>query len=352
MTNFRVEAWNDEVVPQLLELAQTTLGAGGAVAKTEAFWRWKHSDNPFGRSYGIYALDEATDRIAALRILLSWKFVSNGNVCLHAARAVDTATHPSYQRQGLFSRLTMQAVSDLREEGSDLIFNTPNEKSLPGYLKMGWKLVDKRALYLRTLRPARMVGRRLRPVDEAVAGDPQAYFVDGQVMSWHRFIDEHGTQAWDLLREWESKRVLCGWRTERSEAYYAWRYGKHPNVTYYVYVTWQPESKRGDLAGVAILRPNVRFGWQEVVLCDLILSEPSPADGRNVVRSLLRHLRADYVVAHFAPASIEYASIRKSGFLRVPRHGMHFTVRPLIGDFDDISQPGAWDLSLGDLEVF
>ncbi len=59
MTDLYILDWTDESIPRLLELSRATLGAGGAVAKTVAFWRWKHCDNPFGRSYGVYVMDTA-----------------------------------------------------------------------------------------------------------------------------------------------------------------------------------------------------------------------------------------------------------------------------------------------------
>ena len=352
MSEFTVVEWSDEYTPQLLELTQSTLGTGGAVAKTEAFWQWKHHDNPFGRSYGILALDGSAEQIAALRILLRWQFMSPSGETLRAARAVDTATHPQYQRQGLFSQLTKQAIADLQEDGTRLIFNTPNVKSLPGYLKMGWALVDRRPIYLRPLRPARMLRRRLRPVPRQITDNPKAYFADNAIEPWHTFIGHYGAEVWNLLRAWECQRDACGWRTRRSEAYYSWRYGEHPNVTYYVHALKHLDADGAPLKGLAILRPNMRFGWQEVVLCDMALAEPSADLGRQLICSLVRNLRADYAVAHFAPGSVEYQSIRKTGFLRAAGQGMRFTVRPLEAGLEHVSRPDSWDLSLGDLEVF
>ena len=102
----------------------------------------------------------------------------------------------------------------------------------------------------------------------------------------------------------------------RSEAYYAWRYGQHPNVTYYVHPLLLSDRNDTPLAGFAVLRPNVRFGWQEVVLCDMVLGEPSYSLGQKLMRSLVQNLLADYVIAHFAPGTVEYDSIHRSRFLR------------------------------------
>lgn len=357
MNDLHIAEWSDASIPQLLELSRATLGAGGAVAKTDEFWRWKHCENPFGRSYGIYATDEpaGAERAAAMRVLLRWQFAAPNGAHLHAVRAVDTATHPDYQRRGLFTQLTQRAIADLRGEGADLIFNTPNEKSLPGYLKMGWTLVDRRAIYVRPLRPVRMLRRQFGETSLPGDEEPEASFSPGAVLPWHAFVDFYGNEIWDLLAEWESRRTPCGWRTERSRAYYAWRFGRHPNVTYYVHAVGASTASERRLQGFCVVRANVRNGWQEIVLCEMALRDASAAGARSLVRSLLSHARADYVAAHFASGSIEHRALRRAGFLPAMGQGMRFTVLPLdvaTTGAPDVRDAGAWDLTLGDLEVF
>ncbi len=101
-----------------------------------ALFRWKHFDNAFGRSVLLVAVDE--HGIAAVRPFMRWTFRDPTGQTFHAARAVDTATHPRAQGKGLFTRLTTFGIDMLEAQNVDFIFNTPNEKSLPGYLKMGW----------------------------------------------------------------------------------------------------------------------------------------------------------------------------------------------------------------------
>src|SRR5262245_37699869 len=108
-----------------------------------AFFAWKHEQNPAGVSPAWVAVDPvAGDRIVGYRTFLRWEFEREGAV-LRAVRAVDTATHPAYQGQGIFSRLTLHALDELRAEGVSAVFNTPNERSRPGYLKMGWREVGR-----------------------------------------------------------------------------------------------------------------------------------------------------------------------------------------------------------------
>ena len=131
------------------------LGGGPAGTGPAEFFRWKHLENPFGRSFMLVA--EADGRIVGLRAFMRWEFVA-GDRRFRAVRAVDTATHPDHQGKGIFSRLTLEALDALRDQ-ADFVFNTPNEKSLPGYLKMGWQVVGRVPIRIRVRRPIRFATR-------------------------------------------------------------------------------------------------------------------------------------------------------------------------------------------------
>ena len=109
----------------------------------EALLGWKHAANPFGASPAWVAMEG--DEVLGYRAFMRWEF-TDGRRTYHAGRAVDTATHPDHQGKGIFRTLTMHGLDELRAEGVDFIFNTPNDNSRPGYLRMGWELVG-------TLRP-------------------------------------------------------------------------------------------------------------------------------------------------------------------------------------------------------
>jgi GNAT superfamily N-acetyltransferase len=318
------------------------------VRKTEAFWQWKHHANPFGTSYGLYAWDEAEQRAAGLRVLMRWVFHDKAGNELQAVRAVDTATHPAYQRQGIFSRLTRQAITELSAESVACIFNTPNQKSLPGYLKMGWQVAAQWPLYIKPLHPLRMVWRRLRPQADSRTWPFTAYF-GAKILTWPAFVAAYSNQLPDFLAASEATRRQVGLRTPRTLEYLDWRYGQHPTVHYGVYAE---TTTTNQLVGFAILRPNARYGWQEIVLTELCLAGPDEATGRRLLRNLTRQLRGDYVIAHFAEATTERRLLRQSGFFRLPRQQMIFTVRPLQPGLEWLSQPAQWDLTLGDLEIF
>ncbi|MCL4708228.1 GNAT family N-acetyltransferase [bacterium] len=346
--DLRVCRYDAEAIPEVLKLVKVTLGNEGAVRKTEAFWRWKHEDNHFGSSYGLYASDATQALAVGLRVLMRWQFCTKDGQMLRAVRAVDTATHPAYQRLGIFSKLTRQAIEDLRQEGVDLIFNTPNARSLPGYLKMGWQIVAKWPLYIRVLKPVRMLSRRLKPIPASQQIIKFDEFFAPSIMPWQAFVERYREDISKLVVNWEQQRRQAGFRTQKDFNYLQWRYGQHPHLTYGIYA-WEDS---GTLAGFAVLRPNWRYGWQEIVLTEMFLKQPGVSLGKAFMTCLIAKLKGDYLVAHFAASTFEKALVKRAHFFKAPAQGIIFTVAPLSERSTAGVEASLWDITLGDLEIF
>lgn len=344
----RICQYSAEAIPEILKLVKVTLGNEGAVRKTEAFWRWKHEDNHFGPSYGLYAWDESQALAVGLRVLMRWQFRTKDGQLLRAVRAVDTATHPSYQRRGIFSRLTRQAIDDLKQEGIDLIFNTPNARSLPGYLKMGWQVVAKWPVYIRMMKPGRMLSRRIRSIPASQQNPIFDDFFMPEILTWQRFVERYSEDIAEAVLSSEQNRLCTGCRTLRDFDYLQWRYGRHPHLIYGVYALEHYDR----LAGFAILRPNWRNGWQEIVLTELFLRQSDTNCGRIFLRNLIAQLKGDYLITHFSNGSLERSWLRSNGFLRAPAQGITFTINSISPKSQGSLSATFWDLTLGDLEIF
>jgi GNAT superfamily N-acetyltransferase len=161
-----IRPYGDQDERSVLDLLTASLGPGPMGRRTADLFRWKHLENPFGRSVMLVA--EETGRIVGLRAFMRWRFRA-GSTSIRAVRAVDTATHPHHQGRGIFLRLTSDALALLRGD-TDLVFNTPNDKSGPGYLKLGWRPVGRLTM---SVRPRRLPYRRTAepPVEAPSARD-------------------------------------------------------------------------------------------------------------------------------------------------------------------------------------
>lgn len=307
---------------QVLALLQASLGwvPGEQYA---AFFRWKHRQNPFGGSPSWVVTDG--DRIVGFRTFLRWAFESGAGPRI-AVRAVDTATHPDYQGRGIFSRLTRHALSELREGGVDFVFNTPNSQSRPGYLKMGWIEVGRQAIIVR---PASRPGALRR-----LAGARQP------AEKWSLPTDR-GQPAADALADEAALAGLLGsqppaegLRTRRTPGYLAWRYGFGP-LEYRVLLRGS-----GLEDGFAVFRLRRRGPATEATVCDVVVPDGSAAARREVLRAVARRGGGDYaLLVAAAPAA---------GYLPLPRQGPILTWRAVC----DEQPPAAWDLSMGDVELF
>lgn len=302
----------DDDIEQVLDLMRVSLGEPHLLRRTTELFRWKHFDNPFGRSIALVA--EEDERIVGLRTFMRWNLTTPEGETLRCVRAVDTATHPDYQRMGIFRRLTEEGVEIARDDGVDMIFNTPNEKSKPGYLKMGWQEV---APIGAMVRPAltmvsRHGGRDLDPAQ--YLHDPAPVIVD------------------DL-----SDRPPNGLRTPRTPDYLAWRFAGHPSARYFV---------TGDASGSAVVRPNLRNGRRELVLAD-VFGTPSAA-----VKSAIAARTDSYLATWFSPGTAERSAVLRQGFLPVPGvAALQLVMRPLRDLPAAFSSIESWDVAVSDFEL-
>lgn len=199
-------------VPQIIEVLKASLGETSS-KKTEAVWKYKHVDNPFGKSLVLVA--EENDEIVGVRAFMRWQW-QLGNQLFYAFRAVDTATHPDHQGKGVFKELTLNALEVVKERGDAFIFNTPNSQSLPGYLKMGWKEVDKLEIRVKLANPLKWLNNKTGKsytVNNTCVEDQLANLVSG----------------YNTLKAGENKCF-----TLKSPEYLLWRYKNNPLQKYEV----------------------------------------------------------------------------------------------------------------------
>ena len=331
---------------QVLALLRQSLGESDVLQRTSRMWQWKHVLNPFGPSYARVAVGEH-DEIIGLRAFMRWQFRA-GDRLVSAVRAVDTATHPGFQRLGIFSRLTREAVEDVRSEGTELVFNTPNAQSLPGYLKLGWETVGKIQPLVRVLRyrsfALGMARHRLRKNARRSYADLEFYKGQTPRLASALILDDR----LEGLLHADARLWKDALRTPRSAAYLGWRYASHPTVPYRAVTV----EVAGTLKACAIFRTNSRFGLKEVVVSELFVSSADRLLVSGLLHELRTHLDADYLIAYFPESSFHRWGLEGQGFHRVPGRAMTLVANQLAAAPYDLCDPNRWGMSLGDLEFF
>jgi GNAT superfamily N-acetyltransferase len=334
----RIRPYVDADEPGVLGLLDDALGGGPTGRRTAELFRWKHVQNPFGRSMMLVA--EADDRIVGLRAFMRWRFRS-GARDVSAVRAVDTATHPDHQGRGIFSSLTREAL-DILEADTDLVFNTPNDKSLPGYLKLGWVevgtvpssvRVQRLFAFARGVRTVRSMGRPSRRAPLVRAEKAADALRDEEAVG-------------ELLRDASAFEPRL--HTAVDLAFLRWRYADAPLLDYRAI----GESSGGRLRGLVFFRLRPRGELWELAVADVITAPGDRACARRLLRAVVQACPADHSMTLVPAGSWLRSASSRAGFLP-SRRGVLLTTRPFRPDvIPDPRSLDSWALTLGTLEVF
>jgi GNAT superfamily N-acetyltransferase len=334
--------------PDVVRLLGETMAGGPTGERTADFFTWKHYRNPFGPSLGLLATVDG--RLAGVRLFMRWAFEAGGRR-IDAVRAVDTATHPDFQGKGIFRTLTLGLLGEIDAAGAaDLVFNTPNGNSRPGYLKMGWSEVGTVPVLVRPLRPGRfvrgMAGARAASAsgkghtDDPIEHSPLPVCRLPRAIS--AFEDEAALTA--LLSDLPSLPTL---HTPVDTRFLRWRYAEAVGLDYRCAVV---HDERG-VAGVAFGRLRRRGGLAEFTLADVITRPDDRHAARALVRMVRRSSGADHICSVLRPGAARAAGAR-TGFLRTPGLGIALVANPRRATAVDVMDLRNWSPTLGDLEVF
>jgi GNAT superfamily N-acetyltransferase len=306
----QVRAGTENDIARIVELLRLSLGESSS-EKSVHYWKWKHEQNPFGPSPVLLA--EEDGELIGVRAMMQWQWQQAG-ASYRALRAVDTATHPAHQGKGIFSKLTKQMVDDGRAKGFHFIFNTPNEQSRPGYLKMGWKDAGKLNVGLKILLP---IPKRSLPQASALGSEE----LDGLCDAWNSRINRKE-----------------GYFTPKSASYLNWRYSDNPLIDYCVY-----QDKDIYLA----MHIRKRKAFNELRVSELIYSESAKVGKR--ISEVIRYWATTHnaLVVSYSPVVSE-----KMGGI-----AMNFSIGPIL-TIRNLNMPEQWEektnwnYCIGDLELF
>jgi GNAT superfamily N-acetyltransferase len=304
------------------------------IPRKKDFWEWKHFKNPFGASPGLLAFSNT--KLVGLRIFMRWAWTSGSNE-VPAVRAVDTATHPDWRGQRIFQNLTRSLLQQMESRGVSFVYNTPNRFSLPGYLRMGWQTVSKVPLWMKPVRPFRMIRELSRKKT-----DP-----------W--VIQENSESIVQSLAQSDSPEYFensgeTRYHTARTIGYFRWRYNDIPHFSYYAKF-----KKDGNASALLIFRKRIRKSFRELSISEMLMSPNK--DGIALAAKLLKEIAAEsgahYMIATAATGTEQLKVLQSCNFLPVGKRGPLFTVRVLNQPAGpDPLMWSSWRCSIGDLELF
>ncbi len=316
-------------VSEVIEVCTSALGWSDS-DPNEAFFRWKHFENPFGESPIWLATDAG--RIVGVRALMRWELSLAGGSVLSMVRAVDTATAPTHQGQGIFTRLTKAAIEASKSNGVAAVFNTPNDQSRPGYLKMGWQIVGRVPIVVRPRSPLALTTMAKSRTAAEKWGEPTTVGEHPRVLFEPSRVDD--LEA--LTRSCADCELV---HTNPRLSYLQWRTSFAPLECRIMML--------GDTIadGLIIFRIRKRGPLRQLsILETLVPAHQTERRVRSAIGQLLAATETDVALATAATTATTH------GLVPLPRSGPVLTWRPLANPL--LPAPPTLGLSLGSLELF
>lgn len=113
---------------------------------------WLYVQNPHGRVIGFDAFSDG--ELAAHYAIMPRRYILDGNAYA-AALSINTATHPSHQGRGLFTRLAEVTYAHAAEQGVRFVVGAANANSVGGFIrKLGFHNLGQIRLYFGLAAPA------------------------------------------------------------------------------------------------------------------------------------------------------------------------------------------------------
>jgi GNAT superfamily N-acetyltransferase len=296
---------------QIIDILKLSLGEMSS-PKSLGIWKWKHGKNPFGSSEVLVA--ETEGALAGVRAMMPWIW-QEGNKQYKAYRAVDTAVHPKHQGKGLFTKLTRQVLIDLEMEGATFIFNTPNQQSLPGYVKMGWK----------------KWGRVPVHFYPSLAIKKTSSF-DFELMDDFSSLN-------DLCQHWNQLLSSLGKLfTPKSQDYLEWRYKDNPIIDYVIHA-----EKDIFIAGYI----KKRKYFNELRICEW-MADPGLKCNKKIFSAFVQKIKSHN--------KVDVITLSEANAWLFGLPGLNLPVGPVLTIKNlqsEVKIPGlgAWSPALGDLEL-
>lgn len=103
--------------------------------KNKEWFIWKFERSPYGNAVLACAFDD--NKVVGCVAFGMGKITYNYKEYI-SALSYETFVHPDYQNKGLFKKLIYAAEEELKNKKVSFLYNYPNSKSLPGFLKLNW----------------------------------------------------------------------------------------------------------------------------------------------------------------------------------------------------------------------
>jgi len=281
---------------------------------------WKYVSNPYVDHVPIVVATADGDLVGA-RSFFALPMAVDG-VPYRALQPCDTMVHPDHRRDGLFTRMTERAIDRYEDGEPAFFFNFPNEKTLAGNRKLGWRRVGTVPLAYRVEAVTPLLAAWTQTPGHGLAGT----VATGLVAAHNRLRDRRATASpaasvrleetvpVETLSEIYADTVPATIHARRDPAFYRWRLS-NPNWNYRA-VLGELDDERAAVV-VARTSPDKLYGPEVTSVADVVpLTDHDRRE--RLLSALLAEVResAPSTDLFVAPGAFPDAVLRDQGFYR------------------------------------
>ena len=263
---------------------------------SDDWFEWKYVSDPYLSHVPITVAERDGEVVGAQAYLpcqIRW-----GNDTALALQPTDAVVHPDHRRQGLYTRITREAIDFYADREPAFFYNFPNDAALGAQKELGWSAVTEVVNYYRLQRATELVDsseadpltRALGQAADSVAGaylgvrDFSANVADGVD------VTRHSSVPVDALTTLYESNVPEAFHVHRDERFYRWFFGS-PSYEHTTYVA------RRDGSPVASLTTRTRHGRKVLVMDALPASSRSEAFANLLAAAVADNEEANVVAA-------------------------------------------------------
>lgn len=284
-------------------------------AWSPAHFEWKYHEDPY-LSHVPINVAERDGELVGVQAYLPCQ-LRDGDRTVLALQPADAVVHADHRRNGLYTRLTRQAIDRYVEGDPALFFNYPSPGALGAQRKLGWRSVDDLAVHYRVRRPSSFLSIDDGGARDAVAG-PVA---DALAAGAYRVVDSLSPSADDFavtrrdsvpastLASLYRAFVPDGIHVHREERFYEWWLGR-PDLDHATYVA---ESSGRPVAALVTRTP--RDGVLQVREAVPLAPYQPTAVFARLLSAVIADNR-DVTVIKLVGATLQEGLVRRFGFLR------------------------------------
>ena len=285
--------------------------------KSMALLKWFHQKNLPKKQSIYYSIDKRSNEIAAIYTYLPVLLKCMDEVVV-AMQSFDTLTGEKHRGKGLFIKLAKKLEEEERAKNAALVFGFPNENSVHGFVKkLGFTYFGEVPFLIKPIRTSyffKMIFKRA-PGNENINCEieaPSAISLKNNCRL--KSISSFG-EDYNCLWQKASSKIKIG--VNRDAKYMNWRYIEKPGESYLRYGFY----KNDELKGVVIFTLKNKHHGKIGYLMELLFDPKEENAGiqlLNFSSKILRHHKADLILAWCFPHSYNYICYQKSGFFKFP----------------------------------